>query len=79
MSLKALAEAVIIQSAEDILDEQLQTEAVEFFAGEGFRICAWIAGMDHSAQHAILNLVRRRVTLRGLLRQNHNTLTMGTA
>jgi hypothetical protein len=40
VSLKVLAEAVIIQSAEDVLDEHQQAEAVEFFAGEGFRICA---------------------------------------
>jgi hypothetical protein len=78
MSLKTLAEAVIMQSAEDIMDKHQRTDAVEFFTGEGFRLCSWIAGMDHSAQHAILSLIRRRVTVGRLLRQNDHILMPGT-
>ena len=71
MSLKTLAEAVIIQSAKDIMDEHQQEEAVSFFSGEGFRVCSWIAGMDHAAQRIILNLIRRHVTVSKLLQQNN--------
>jgi hypothetical protein len=60
MSLKALAEAIILQSAEDFMDEYRQREDITFFGGEGFRICAGIAGMDHTEQCAFLNLLRRR-------------------
>jgi|WetSurMetagenome_2_1015567.scaffolds.fasta_scaffold00818_7 hypothetical protein len=69
MSLKTLAEAVIIQSAADIMDKHQQVEAVEFFAGEGFRVCSRIAGVDHSAQHIILNLIRRHVTVSKIIGQ----------
>jgi hypothetical protein len=71
MSLRTLAEAVIIQSAEDILDEHQSEEAATFFGGEGFRICAGMAGMDHSAQSTILNLIRRHITVSKLLRQKN--------
>ena len=79
MSLKTLAEAVIIQSAEDIMDKHQQEEAVAFFGGEGFRICSWIAGMDHSAQRAIPNLIRRHVSVSKLLRQYDNGFKPRTA
>jgi hypothetical protein len=79
VSLKTLAEAVIIQSAEDIMDKHQQIEAVEFFSGEGFRICSWMAGMDHSAQHIILNLIRRHVATSKLFRQYDNGFNPGTA
>jgi hypothetical protein len=60
MGLKALAEAIILQSADDFMDEHRQKEDIAFFGGEGFRICSEIAGMDHSDQCAFLNLLRRR-------------------
>jgi hypothetical protein len=61
MSLKTLAEAIILQSAEDILDERYHAESVEFLSGKGFRVCAEMAGMDHSAQCKFLNLARARL------------------
>ena len=79
MSLKTLAEAVIIQSAGDIMDKHQQADAAAFFAGEGFRICSCIAGMDHAAQSVILNLIRRRVMLSGRLRQYDYVLKPGIA
>jgi hypothetical protein len=64
MSLKSLAEAIILQSAEDFMDEHRKVEDVDFFGGEGFRSCARLAGMDHADQCAFLNLMRRRATVR---------------
>jgi hypothetical protein len=60
MSLKALAEAIILQSADDFMDEYRHKEDIAFFGGEGFRLCSEIAGMNHSDQCAFLNLLRRR-------------------
>jgi hypothetical protein len=66
MSLKTLAEAVILQSAEDYMDEHYREEAMEFLSGEGFRICSGLAQMDHTAKCSFLNLLKpytkRRVT-----------------
>ena len=64
MSLKTLAEAIILQSAGDFMDEYRQKEDVDFFGGEGFRICSEIAGMSHSDQCSFLNLIRRRAIVR---------------
>lgn len=64
MSLKALAEAIILQSAEDFMSEDQQDEDVAFFSGEGFRICSEIAGMSHADKCAMLNLLRRRAPVR---------------
>jgi hypothetical protein len=57
MSLKTLAEAIMLQSAEDFLSEDRQEEDLEFFCGEGFRICSEIAGMDHEDKCKLLNLL----------------------
>jgi hypothetical protein len=62
MSLKTLAEAIILQSAEDIMDERFQAESVKFLGGEGFRLCSKIAGMDHSSQCKFLNSAIWRLT-----------------
>jgi hypothetical protein len=63
MSLKSLAKAVIMQSAKDIMDKHLQEKAISFFCGEGFIICAHLAGMDNTDQRAILNLLRHYVNV----------------
>jgi hypothetical protein len=78
LSLKTLAEAVIIQSAKDIMDRHQHEESVAFFGGEGFRLCSWLAGIDHSAQQVILNLIRRHVTSSKLLGQYDNDFKPGT-
>jgi hypothetical protein len=58
MSLKTLAEAIILQSGEDYMDERHRAEAVEFLSGEGFRLCSGLAQMDHASQCAFLNLLK---------------------
>lgn len=59
MSLKTLAEAIILQAAEDFLSEDRHGEDVEFFSGEGFRVCSEMAGMNHSDKCEFLDLVRK--------------------
>jgi hypothetical protein len=57
MNVKHLAEAVILQSIEDLWNEDRREECIRFFSGEDFRTCAGIAGMDISDQIKILSLL----------------------
>ncbi|HTZ18237.1 MAG TPA: hypothetical protein VMB78_07335 [Dissulfurispiraceae bacterium] len=57
MSLKALAEAIMLQAAEDFLSEERHEEDVAFFGGEGFRICSELAGMNYPQQCMLLELI----------------------
>lgn len=57
MSLKTLSEAIILQSAEDVLSAPHKGEDIEFFSGEGFRICSEIAGMSHDDKLEFLNIL----------------------
>ncbi len=58
MSLKGLAEGIILQSIEDLWSEQHRAECIAFFAGSEFNICAEVAGMSLSEQFNVLNLVK---------------------
>jgi hypothetical protein len=58
MGVKSLAESIILQSMEDLSDASHRAESLEFFSGEGFRICAQMAGMEADDQVKILELVR---------------------
>jgi hypothetical protein len=64
MSLKTLAEAIMLQAAEDFLGEDRHEEDVAFFSGDGFRICSELAGMDHSEKCSFLDLVRGSAPVR---------------
>jgi hypothetical protein len=55
--LRSLAEAIILQSIEDLWDSRHKDESMEFFRGEGFKICAEIAGLNTSKQLKILRLL----------------------
>ncbi len=57
MNIKHLAEAIILQSIEDLWNESHREECIKFFSGEDFRTCARIAGMDISDQIKILGLL----------------------
>jgi hypothetical protein len=59
MGMQALAEAIILQAAEDFLREDRQEEDIVFFGGEGFRLCSEMAGMDHAQKCAFLDIIRR--------------------
>jgi len=56
MKVTHLAEAIILQSIEDLWDEEHRQACTEFFAGEDFRICAALAGMSTSDQIKILKM-----------------------
>jgi len=57
MGLRDLSEAIILQSASDLLDTPRDRDALEFFSGEGFRLCAEMAKMDHDDKIRFLTML----------------------
>jgi len=57
MGYKSLAEAVILQSIEDLWNPSHKNESRDFFEGDGFKICAEIAGMNSLNQFKFLHLL----------------------
>jgi hypothetical protein len=58
MGLKGLAEAIILQSIEDLWDDRLKEDCVTFFKGKDFRACAEAAGLSVTAQVRLLHMVK---------------------
>jgi hypothetical protein len=54
---KSLAEAIILQSMEDLWSPEYRRESMDFFKGDGFKICAEIADLNINKQSKILHLV----------------------
>lgn len=59
MGVSSLADAIILQSLEDLSDFRHRAESMEFFSGEGFRVCARLAGMDGEDEMKTLGLASR--------------------
>ncbi len=57
-ALMNLAEAIILQSVEDLWDEGYKSDSMRFFKGEGFGICAGMAGMKRYDRLKLLRLIR---------------------
>jgi len=55
--IKVLAEAILLQSMEDLWIDEERTNCIDFFSGEGFRLCSEIAGMSSDDKVKILNMV----------------------
>jgi hypothetical protein len=53
----AFAEAVILQSIEDLFDSMQRKESIDFFKGEGFRLYAKIAGLSSTDQIRIIRML----------------------
>ncbi len=66
MGVKGLAEGIILQSIEDLWNENLRDESIAFFRGREFSICADMAGMNLADQIKLLGLVK------GILKDKHN-------
>lgn len=56
--MRALAERIILQSIEDLCCGVDKEELLRFFDGEGFNICAGLAGIDCAGRVRLLDLVR---------------------
>ncbi len=55
--IKVLAETILLQSLEDLWVDEERSNCIEFFSGEGFRLCSEIAGMSSDDEVKILNIV----------------------
>ncbi len=62
MSLRDLSEAIILQSADDLLSGPNEEDALEFFGGEGFRLCSEMAKMSHDDKLAFLEMLAKCVS-----------------
>lgn len=56
MSVRSLADAIILQSMEDLFSPLHKSGSIHFFTGEGFRISSEIAGLRTAERHVILDL-----------------------
>ncbi len=63
MGLRDLSEAIILQSAADLLGGPHKEEALEFFSGEGFRMCAEMAKMGHDDKLTFLEMLAECVAV----------------
>ncbi len=61
MKVNHLAEAIIMQSIEDLWAENHREDCIRFFTGEDFRTCAAIAGMDTCEQIKVLTMLSRMI------------------
>ncbi len=62
--LASLAEAIIMQSLDDLWSKTQKNRSIDFFTGEGFDICARMAGMriiDRIELFALLRKLDRRM------------------
>ena len=57
MGIRNLAEAIILQSIEDLWDLNHKSHCLTFFNGEGFNICAGVAGIKLSDRMKLLRLI----------------------
>jgi len=57
MSLKNLAESIILQSVEDLWDKRHSSDCMTFFKGEGFDICSRLAGIELQDRLKLLELI----------------------
>ena len=59
----SLMERIILQSIEDLWTDGEEDDCINFFRGEGFGICADIAGMNLHDQARLLNFANRIIDL----------------
>jgi len=62
MNIRNIAELIILQCIEDLWNERERSGSTDFFTGEGFSLCAGLAGMDLHDQGRLLNMVSRKMT-----------------
>jgi len=55
--IQSLAEAVILQSIEDLFDPLQRKKSIDFFKGDDFRLCAEIAGLSAVDQIRIIRML----------------------
>jgi len=58
MDIRGMAEMIIMQSISDLWHEEEWRGSMDFFKGEGFMLCAELAGIDLYDQCRVLGMVR---------------------
>jgi len=61
MAIRHLAEAIILQSIEDLWNRQQKKDCVAFFEGEGFHFCAGTAGINMFQRRRLIKLISRSI------------------
>jgi hypothetical protein len=56
-----IAEAIILQAIEDLWSDVHRQESIEFFTGEGFAICARIAGMGLYEKLKLIQAIKKSI------------------
>jgi hypothetical protein len=54
---ESLAEAIIMQSMEDLWNSVFKTGSLAFFKGDGFELCSEIAGISYIKQLVMLRML----------------------
>ena len=57
MAIRNLAEAIILQSIEDLWNREQKQDCVAFFEGEGFYLCSGVAGINMFHKRKLLKLI----------------------
>ena len=68
VGLKSLVEGIILQSFADLWVTEEYDGSVKFFMGEGFKICAGIAGINLHDQVKLLGYANRTIALQAAIR-----------
>ena len=55
---KKLSEAILLQSLEDLFSGRHRLEALKFFAGEEFKVCASIIGLSAEDNKRLFEIVK---------------------
>ena len=58
---RKIAEAIILQAIEDLWSAVHKKESIEFFTGEGFAICAKIAGMGLYEKLKLIQAIKKSI------------------
>ena len=67
---RSLAEAIILQSVEDLFSSMHRKGSLEFFNGEGFLLSADIANIKFAGRMKLLKLVKNTIKRTGLYQIN---------
>ena len=58
-SILSLADAVVLQSIEDLFSPFFRSGSLTFFNGRGFELCAGVTGMNENQKAGILTMLRQ--------------------
>ena len=75
VALKSLVEGIILQSFADLWIAEENNDCIKFFMGEGFKICADIAGINLHDQIKLLDLANRTISLQAADRAREKSST----